>query len=70
MMPPVLAAPIGAAAILGAQALPAGLPLGSARLFRELVAHNLIADRAAVEEGDEPKGWDAREAPARPSPAV
>jgi hypothetical protein len=64
MRPPVPAGPIGAAAILGAQALPAGLPLGSARLFRELVAHGLIADRAAAaEEGDEPKGRDVREAP-------
>ena len=64
MKPPVPAGPSGAAAILGAQALPAGLPLGSARLFRELVAHGLIADRAA-EEGDEPEGRDAGQAPAR-----
>ena len=65
MKPPVPAGPSGAAAILGAQALPAGLPLGSARLFRELVAHGLIADRAAAAEGDEPDGRDAGQAPAR-----
>lgn len=71
-MPSIPAAPIGAAAILKAQALPAGLPLGSARLFRELVAHGLIAGRVAVEEeeGDGPKGRHAREAPPRSRPAV
>ncbi len=70
MRPPVPAGPSGAAAILGAQALPAGLPLGSARRFRELVAHSLIADRAAAAEGDEPQGRDVREAPPRPRSAV